>query len=252
MKKLRKQIDDLLSKSGCDENVLEEIKKENTVFPFSIEGRILAYLLSTQTITYDDYLKLQNEYTRRNKYIYTYDLTSKSFGDWGERRLLTLFPELKKATKKSMKKKMPKFDGEFDLYVDDIKIEVKANRAAEDKKKTSLASRAYLHSEARSKKFKYHFEQVKPLCCDVFVFIGVCRDEILYWVLSSDELVRTKKISSQHRNENTGEENGEVFEGQVFMTEEELRPFSVNEKDVLKTIRKKAKKNKKGIYLKEE
>lgn len=32
-----------------------------------------------------------------------------------------------------------------------------------------------------------------------------------------------------------------VFEGQVFMTEEELRPFLVAEKDVLKVVKKKGR-----------
>ena len=144
-----------------------------------------------------------------------------------------------------MKKIKQDFDGEYDLYVDGIKVEVKANRAAEDKKKTSLSSRAYLHSEAKKYGFKYHFEQVKPMCCDVFIFIGVCRDKIQYWVLSSEELVKTNKISSQHRTENTGDKNFAVYEGQVFMTEEDLKPFLVDEKNILKMVRKKAKQEKK-------
>lgn len=32
-----------------------------------------------------------------------------------------------------------------------------------------------------------------------------------------------------------------VFEGQVFMTEEELRPFLVAEKDVLNVVKKKGR-----------
>lgn len=33
----------------------------------------------------------------------------------------------------------------------------------------------------------------------------------------------------------------EIFEGQVFMTEEELYPFLVNERDVLNEVKKKGK-----------
>ena len=33
----------------------------------------------------------------------------------------------------------------------------------------------------------------------------------------------------------------DVFEGQVFMTEEELRPFLVAEKDVLSVVKKKGR-----------
>ena len=61
------------------------------------------------------------------------------------------------------------------------------------------------------------------------------------WVLTSEELQKTGKLGSQHRNENTGIAGIEVFEGQVFMTEEELKPFVVKEKDVLNAVRKKGK-----------
>ena len=62
MKELQKQLDMLFKQSGGDESVIEVIKKEKAVFPFSTEGRMLAYLLATQTITYDKYMELQNEY----------------------------------------------------------------------------------------------------------------------------------------------------------------------------------------------
>ena len=58
-------------------------------------------------------------------------------------------------------------------------------------------------------------------------------------MLTSDELQKTGKLGSQHRNENTGVVGVEVFEGQVFMTEEELKPFLVDEKDVLNAVRRK-------------
>ena len=57
-----------------------------------------------------------------------------------------------------------------------------------------------------------------------------------------EELKETGKLGSQHRNENTGNENAEVFEGQVFMTEEELSEFEVPEKDVLAKVAEKGTK----------
>lgn len=65
---------------------------------------------------------------------------------------------------------------------------------------------------------------------------------MIYWVLTSEELQKTGKLGSQHRNENTGVAGVEVFEGQVFMTEEELSPFLVDEKDILETVRQKGRK----------
>ena len=65
---------------------------------------------------------------------------------------------------------------------------------------------------------------------------------MIYWVLTSQELLYTGKLGSQHRNENTGVAGIEVFEGQVFMTEEELSPFLVEEKDILKMVQQKGTK----------
>lgn len=121
------------------------------------------------------------------------------------------------------------------------RIEVKACRANSTKSSGSLASRAYLHTEAHDTGFKYHYQQLKPSCCDVFIWIGTCRDTLLYWVLSSDELLKTGKLGSQHRNEHTGTADNPVFEGQVFMTEDELLPFFVKEENILDAVYAKGK-----------
>jgi len=242
MRELHNQLDKLLKKSGVDMKIIEAMKSEKAVFPFSIEGRILAYLLATKTITYEKYTLLHNEYTKRNQYLDLFDMAPRTFGEtWGEKHILSLFPEFVKATKKNISSIYPNFDGEFDLWLDGIRVEVKACRANSTKTKGSLASRAYLHSEAILNGFKYHYQQLKPSCCDIFIWIGVCRDELIYWVLTSDELQKTGKLRSQHRNENTGVAGIEVFEGQVFMTEDELRPFLVAEENVLNEVKRKGK-----------
>ena len=222
--------------------VLFFLAKRPPIFPFSTEGRMLAYLLATQTITYNKYIELQKEYAKRNRYLDLFDMAPRTFGEtWGEKHILKLFPEFVKATKGNISSLYPDFDGEFDLWIDGIRVEVKACRANSSKTGGSLSSRAYLHSEAKDASFKYHYQQLKPSCCDVFIWIGVCRDDLIYWVLSSDELQKTGKLGSQHRNENTGVDGVEVFEGQVFMTEEELTPFLVEERNVLNEVKRKGK-----------
>lgn len=242
MKKLQNQLEQLLKQSGGDKKTIEGLKKEKTVFPFSTEGRILAYLLAMKSISYEQYQQLHDEYAKRNQYLDLFDMAPRTFGEsWGEKHILELFPEFVKATKENISSIYPDFDGEFDLWLDGIRVEVKACRANSTKTRGSLASRAYLHTEATANSFKYHYQQLKPSCCDVFIWIGVCRDDLLYWVLTSEELQKTGKLGSQHRNENTGVAGVEVFEGQVFMTEEELSPFLVDEKDVLNAVRRKGK-----------
>lgn len=243
MKKLTLELDNLLKRTNGDPEIIKAIKSEKTLFPYSVETRLLAYFLAIGEITYDKYSQLYAEYCERNQYLDLFDMTSRTYGQtWGEQHIRSLFPEFIKATKKNVSAEYPAFDGEFDLWLDGIRIEVKACRANNAKAGGSLASRAYSHSEAKAAGFKYHYQQLKPSCCDVFIWIGTCRDELIYWVLTSEELQKTGKLSPQHRNENTGVAEVEVFEGQVFMTEEDLKPFLVEEKNILKSVRKKRAK----------
>ena len=242
MKELQRQIDILIQQGSGDDKIIEVITKEKNIFPFSVEGKMLAYLLATNIISFEQYLELSRAYNKRNQYLELFDMAPRTFGEtWGEKHILSLFPEFIKATKENVFSLYPDFDGEFDLWLDGIRVEVKACRANSTKTVGSLASRAYLHSEATANSFKFHYQQLKPSCCDVFIWIGVFRDDLIYWVLTSEELQKTGKLGSQHRNENTGIVGSAVFEGQVFMTEEELSPFWVEEKDILETIKKKRK-----------
>lgn len=243
MKELRIELYNLRKKTNGDINIIESIEDEKALFPFSVENKLLAYYLAIGEITYERYCQLNADYCERNKYLDLFDMAPRTYGEtWGEQHIRSLFPQFIKATKENVSADYPAFDGEFDLWLDGIRIEVKACRANNTKANGSLASRAYLHSEAKAAGFKYHYQQLKPSCCDVFIWIGTCRDELIYWVLTSKELQRTGKLGSQHRNENTGVAGIEVFEGQVFMTEEELFPFLVDEKDILETVCQKGKK----------
>lgn len=236
MEKLKKTIDSLLAGAGVDKKDILAPDRKKPVFPFSETGKILAYLLWTGKITYEEYLQISNDYQERNKYLELFELSPRTFGEtWGEQHIRTLFPQFLKETKE----RNPEFDGEYDLILDDIHIEVKACRANSTKTKGNLAGRAYSHMQARKSGFKYHFQQLKPSCCDVFIWIGVCKDQLLYWVLTSEELLQTGKLKPQHRNENTGVKGTGVYEGQVFMKEEELQSFRVQEEDILETVHNK-------------
>lgn len=247
MKELERKLNDLLLESGGDAMILESIQKEESVVPFHTVNRIMAYLLAVGKISYTDYENLSEEFIKRhqqqNQYLYLFDMAPRTFGQtWGETHINHLFLQLRKATKESLAHVYPDFDGEFDLWLDGIRVEVKACRANSTKSRGSLSSRAYSHAEAKNGNFKYHYQQLKPSCCDVFIWIGVCRDELIYWVLTSGELLKTGKLGPQHRNERTGMVGAEVFEGQVFMTEEELEAFLVDEADILEKVREKGTK----------
>ena len=53
----------------------------------------------------------------------------------------------------------------------------------------------------------------------MFVWIGVWRDTIKYWVLSSDEVAKSKYYS-------TGQHRGNVGEGQLHVNRENIQDFS--------------------------
>lgn len=241
MKELREKIEYLLQNSDGDKAIIESIRNETSAEPFGTESRMLAYLLSIGKISFEDYLAMSNEYNERvqknSPFLYLFEMAPRTFGQmWGEQHIMQLFPQFTKATKQNLSRVYPSFDGEFDLWLDGIRIEVKACRANNTTKKGSLSSRAYSHEDAQRENFQYHFQQLKPSCCDVFVWIGVCKDILLYWVLTSVQLCQTGKLVSQHRREHTDSAN-KIFEGQVFMTEEELFPFSVEETDLLAKVK---------------
>lgn len=83
-----------------------------------------------------------------------------------------------------------------------------------------------------------NFQQIKPACCDVFVWIAVWRDKIRYWVLPSSEVANNKYYSiGQHR--------GNVGEGQLWLKETNISDFDsyeVGVRDILTAI-VKAKKS---------
>lgn len=247
MKELKKELQFLIEHSKGVHSMIDAILSEESIAPFSTENRLMAYLLSLGEISFADYECLSQKYIKRhkeeNKYIDLFEMAPRTFGQtWGEQHINKLFPQLSRATKENLLSVYPDFDGEFDLWYEGIRIEVKACRANSTNTKGSLSSRAYSHEEAKNNHFKYHFQQLKPSCCDIFIWIGVCRDDLIYWVLSSEDLLKTGKLGSQHRNENTGVADAEVFEGQVFMTEDELKPFLVEEKDILSRVIEKGTK----------
>ncbi|WP_253289082.1 hypothetical protein [Eubacterium sp. MSJ-13] len=74
MKQLKEELDLLLKKTGKAEKIIERANGEKSVFPFSSMGKVMAYLLAAGIISYDEYLKLDREYTERNKYLYLFGL----------------------------------------------------------------------------------------------------------------------------------------------------------------------------------
>lgn len=236
-------IDDLNNKISemnkkCGYVLIEDINnldKLFSVYPFNKFEYVISHLIANGIITLQQYLNLRNEYLERNKYLYVFEITApRTFGEtWAQRHLNEVVPELKRPSTKLD----PLYSGEYDFWYNGIKIEVKASRAVKRKSGDALIIKAL--SSTSNSGFDMNFQQIKPACCDVFVWIAVWRDVIRYWVLSSDEVKNNKYYS-------TGQHRGNSGEGQLWLKETNISEFDkykVNVHNILdKIIEKGGKK----------
>lgn len=235
MEILKNKLEELVSSlSKNDEKSLRD-RLENliSVYPFNDYEFIISGLLGLGKISFDDYLEIRDEYIARNMYLYIFEISApRKFGEqWAQGHIMELAPELVKPTKKLDSN----YSGQYDLLrilneKESIKIEVKASRAVDFHSDEPLYVKA-LSFESKSS-FDMNFQQVKPKCCDVFVWIGVWRDSIKYWVLSSKDVESNKYYSK-------GQHRGNSGEGQLHLKDEnyeEFKKFEVSSRDLLRGI----------------
>ena len=215
MERLQEELDRLLAQLPNEEQIRDRLSSLISFYPFNEYEYIISTLLAMDVLTLDDYHELRDSYVGRNLYLYIFEITSpRAFGDaWAQGHLKELVPDLQKPSKKIDSG----YSGQYDLYLDGIHIEVKASRAVDSEVEGPLYVKA-LASDSK-KRFWMNFQQIKPSCCDVFVWIAVWRDVIRYWVLSSHEVETSPFYSgSQHR--------GSVGEGQLHVRQDNIRAFS--------------------------
>jgi len=236
LKELEKQIKVLNNKTGYEFNRSDEfLDNLYSVYPFNKFEYIMSHLIGNDVISLKQYLDIRNSYLDRNKYLYVFEITApRTFGEnWAQRHLNEVIPELQRPSTTLD----ANYSGQYDFYYKGIRIEVKASRAVKRKSGDSLILKA-LASDSKSG-FDMNFQQIKPACCDVFVWIAVWRDKIRYWVLSSNEVSKNKYYyAGQHRG-NTGE-------GQLWLKEtniDEFNSYEVGVRDILTEIIKKSGKS---------
>lgn len=177
----------------------------------------------------------QAAYLKRNRFLYLFELAPRTFGEtWGQRHLMELVPELSIPNRQED----PDYEGQYDLLLDGIRVEVKASRAVMKKGGDTLAEKA-LASNSK-KKFDMNYQQLKPGCCDVFVWIAVWRDKIDYWVMSSKTVQENPLLSNQHRASQMTEA-GDVVEGQIHINNgnyETFEPYRVKSRDIYAMIKR--------------
>lgn len=214
MERLHEELDNLLKNIPEENEIRERVDSLVSVYPFNEYEYIICTLLAMKALTLDDYYELRNNYINRNFFLYIFEISApRSFGEsWAQGHLKSLVPSLKKPTKSED----PQYSGQYDLLLDNIRIEVKASRAVDANSDEPLYIKA-LNSDSE-KEFWMNFQQVKCDCCDVFVLIAVWRDLIRYWVLSSREVAKHPRYSiGQHR--------GNIGEGQLHMRHDSIGDF---------------------------
>lgn len=189
---LRRYLDILISSLKHEDRQLLEARLNSlvSIFPFNEYEYILMFLLDRNVISFADYEKLRESYVTANRYLGLFGLAPRIFGQiWGEKHLMDLDPRFRKPNKSLD----PSYQGQYDLWLEGVRVEVKAARAIDTKKRGDIASKA-LHRNSLAP-FWMNFQQLKLDTCDVFVFIGVWVDEIVYWVMSNEEVKTNKYLS---------------------------------------------------------
>jgi hypothetical protein len=82
-----------------------------------------------------------------------------------------------------------------------------------------------------------NFQQLKPKCCHVFIWVAVFRDAITLWIISSKDVATHPAYSSQHR---------EGIEGQVMITNENIhfiQQYELKDDNIEQAIRNAASRN---------
>lgn len=230
MQDLKNQLDALLGQLTDAARLRDALNSLVSVYPFNEYEYIISHLLGKDVLTLDQYLELRDDYIARNMYLYIFEISGpRTFGEsWAQGHLKELVPELSKSTKKLD----PGYSGQYDFLLDaKVKIEVKASRGVDAELEAPLYVKALAFDSRRP--FWMNFQQVKCGCCDVLVFISVWRDVIKYWVFSSDEVGRHPRYSK-------GQHRGNVGEGQLHITHEnitEFDQFAVPSNKLLEAIR---------------
>jgi hypothetical protein len=215
MEKLWQELDGLLEKLPDGEQIRSRLDSLVSVYPFNEYEYIISHLLAKDVLSLDQYLELRDNYIARNMYLYIFEISApRTFGEaWAQGHLKELVPELQKSTKKLD----PNYSGQYDFLLDGkIRIEVKASRAVDASVEAPLYVKAL--SSDSNKPFWMNFQQIKPACCDVIVWIAVWRDVIRYWVLTSHEV-------ETHSDYSKGQHRGNVGEGQLHMTHDNIHKF---------------------------
>lgn len=182
-----------------------------STFPFNEYEYCLMFFMSRGVINFAEYEALRSEYVDSNRHLNLFELSPRVFGEiWGHQHILDLDPRFRRASKEFD----PNYSGDYDLWIENTRVEIKAARAINTKRRGSLVSKALRLNSTEP--FWMNYQQIKLDIADVFILIGVWVDGIRYWVLSNQGVRSNPLISHQHRG---------GVEFQIGITHRNIRQF---------------------------
>ncbi len=195
--------------------IIALVNDDKSVFPFNEYEYLLQHFINSNILSFEKYLEVRQEYISQNPYLWVFEISApRGFGEkFAETYLMGMCNKLSKPDKKKDKS----YSGEYDLILNNIKIEVKASRAVDSKSDEPLYMKAL--SSNTKQPFLMNFQQLKPSCCDVFIWMAVFRDKILIWVIPSKDVLKHNLFSKGQHRGNHGNE------GQLHMTDSNIEQF---------------------------
>jgi hypothetical protein len=184
------------------QEILQIVEKDQAVFPFNEYEHLICNLIEKKGLSYDQYIEIRSDYIAQNPNLWIFEISAPR--GFGEKFAQTYIHAMCHKLVKPNKNLDSEYTGQYDIWLDGIKIEVKASRGVESKSDEPLYIKAL--SRKTGKNFLMNFQQLKPQCCDVFIWVAVFRDEIILWVLNSDEVKNNEFFSKGQHRGNKGNE----------------------------------------------
>jgi len=218
------------------EKVLQMLEEDQSIYPFNEYEHLICTLIEKGGLTYQQYIDIRTEYISANPNLWVFEISAPR--GIGEKFAQTYVHGKCSKLKTPSKKLDPNYSGDYDLWLDGIRIEVKASRAVDSDSEQPLYMKAL--SRNTNKNFLMNFQQLKPQCCDVFIWLAVFRDEIVLWVMSSKEVLEHPAYSKGQHRGNKGNE------GQLHIRKDNIADFEQYElksDNLEQAIRDAAKRN---------
>jgi hypothetical protein len=217
------------------EEVLQMLEDDQSIYPFNEYEYLICQLIEKGGLSYEQYIDIRAEYINVNPNLWIFEISAPAtFGKFAQTYLRGKSSKLKIPNKKLD----VDYSGDYDLWLDGIKIEVKASRAVDSDSDEPLYMKAL--SQNTDKNFLMNFQQLKPQCCHVFIWVAVFRDEIVIWVMSSKEVLQNPLYSKGQHRGNKGNE-GQLHIKQSNISQ--LKQYELINDNLEKVIREASKRN---------